>query len=552
MKDSAKEIKQPLNVALYARVSTGRQENEQTIESQLDEVKKKITEDGNILLLQNIFIDDGWSGEMIARPSLDLMRDAAKEGGFEALYVYDRGRLSRTFAHQEIIIEELGDREIKFVSLHDVQADTPEARVLQSMQGVFHEYERIKIVERMRRGKLFKARNGVIINGTPLYGYKFIKKDPKEPVSCFINDDEAKAVRLIWTWFGVDRLSIGQIQKKLYDLGIKPRKGKNDFWTRGPIVRILECDTYASGKAYYNKSESVVAKNPIKDTKYKKIKKSSRRARQREDWIAFDVPQVVNDYSLYEKIQKFLDFNQKYASKRKKYNYLLSGLIYCGCGNRRSGDGSSKYGHFYYRCIDRIRSYPYATKCTSSGVNAAVVDFMVWEELKKRLFSYSILIKYAEKWLKSFSVMSSEDMLEKQRLSEMIRKTGEEENRYSRAYGANTLEFEQFQDLMKDTKKRKVSYQKQLTDLANESAEVNIQIDADELVREVKEIIKKIDFSDKFRVIRDIIDKVIVTERSGAEIWAHLPLPVTITEKLGYEPERRDSRASECGEKHSI
>jgi site-specific DNA recombinase len=239
MKDNIGEVKQPLNVALYARVSTGRQENEQTIKSQLDEVKKRITADGNTLLPQNIFIDDGWSGEMIARPALDLMRDAAKEGRFEALYVYDRGRLSRTFFHQEMILEELSDREIKFISLHDVAAVTPEEKVLQSMQGVFHEYERIKIVERMRRGKLFKARNGVIINGEPLYGFKFVRNDPKEPVRCIVNDDEAKAVKLIWNWFGIDKLSINQIQKKLYDLGIKPKKRKSDFWTKGPIVARL-------------------------------------------------------------------------------------------------------------------------------------------------------------------------------------------------------------------------------------------------------------------------------------------------------------------------
>ncbi|PIS13841.1 hypothetical protein COT65_01965 [Candidatus Shapirobacteria bacterium CG09_land_8_20_14_0_10_47_13] len=545
MKDNTEMIKEPLNVALYARVSTGRQENEQTIESQLDEVKKRIADDGNTLLPQNIFIDDGWSGEIMARPSLDLMRDAAKEGGLEALYVYDRGRLSRTFAHQEIIIEELADRDIKFISLHDVQADTPEARALQSMQGVFHEYERVKIAERMRRGKLFKAKNGVIINGSPLYGYKFVRNDPKEPVNCVVNEDEAKAVRLIWDWFVVDRVSINQILKKLYDLGIKPRKRKSDFWTKGPITRILKCDTYATGKAFYNKSESVVAKNPIKDTKYKKIKKTSRRLREREDWIAFDVPRLINDYSLYEKIQKILDFNQKYASKKRKYNYLLSGLIYCGCGNRRSGDGSSKYGHFYYRCIDRLRSYPYLSKCTSSGVNAALLDATVWHELKKRLFNCSIMRKYAEKWLKSFSVMDSEGMLEKQRLTAMITKTKEEENRYSKAYGAGTLAFEQFQELMKDAKKRKISYQKQLVDLAEKSAQITVKIEVDELVEEVKKVIENLDFTEKFKVVRDIIDKVIVSERSGAEVWAHLPLPAIITEKLGYEPERRHCWATQ-------
>jgi site-specific DNA recombinase len=546
MNNSIKEIKQPLRAALYARVSTEKQEDEKTIQSQIDEVKKKIAEDGNILSEENIFIDDGWSGMMIARPSLDLMRDAAKEGRFSVLYVYDLGRLSRDFTNQLILLRELEDMGIKFISLRDINPTNPMEGFMQKIMGVFHDYDRVNTIEKFRRGKLFKARNGVIINGTPLYGYRYIRNDPKEAVTCLINDDEARTISLIWNWFGVDKLSIGQIQKKLYDLGIKPKKEKSDFWTRGPIIRILKCDTYVSGKAYYNKSESVVAKHPIKETKYKRIKKNSRRVRQREDWISFDVPQIVKDYSLYEKIQKQLDFNQKYSKKRRIYDYLLSGLIYCGCGNRRSGDGCSKNGHYYYRCIDRIRSYPYESKCTSSGVNAAILDFMVWQELKKRLLSYSLLKKYAEKWLKSFSVMSSEDVLEKQRLNEMIKKVEEEESRYSKAYGSATLEFGQYEDLMKDAKKRKLSYRKQLADLSEKKAEINIEISADELVKEVQEIIKKIDFSNKFKVIRDIIDKVTVTERSGAEICAHLPLPVTITEKLGYEPIGGNSWVTKC------
>jgi hypothetical protein len=144
------------------------------------------------------------------------------------------------------------------------------------------------------------------------------------------------------------------------------------------------------------------------------------------------------------------------------------------------------------------------------------------------------------------SVLSSEDLLEKCRLNEMIVKTTEEENRYSKAYGVGTLEFDQFQNLMKDAKKRRVSYQKQLSELANKSAEVNVQIEVDELLDEVMNVVNNIDFADKFRVIRDIIDKVIVSERSGAEVWAHLPLPITITEKLGYEPERRDCWFAQC------
>ena len=80
--------------------------------------------------------------------------------------------------------------------------------------------------------------------------------------------------------------------------------------------------------------------------------------------------------------------------------------------------------------------------------------------------------------------------------------------------------------------------------MANKSSQITVQVGVDELVEEVKKIIEGIDFNDKFKVIRDIIDKIIVSERSGVEIWAHLPLPALITEKLGYEPQYRDSWAS--------
>ena len=94
------ENKSPLVAAIYIRVSTGRQENEETIDSQLDEVKKRVMADGNVIPEENIFKDDGWTGEMLQRPGLDAMRDAASVGKFQVLYVYDRGRISRVFFHQ--------------------------------------------------------------------------------------------------------------------------------------------------------------------------------------------------------------------------------------------------------------------------------------------------------------------------------------------------------------------------------------------------------------------------------------------------------------------
>lgn len=78
-----------------------------------------------------------------------------------------------------------------------------------------------------------------------------------------------------------------------------------------------------------------------------------------------------------------------------------------------------------------------------------------------------------------------------------------------------------------------------------------IAIEEDELYNQAVEVIKTIDFSDKFKTIRDGIDKVILKERSGVEVWAHIEL-LQITEKLGYEPERRYCWSSKCGKIHVI
>lgn len=212
--------------ALYARVSTAKQEEQETIDSQVNEIRARIVADGHVLPEENVFQDDGWTGEMLVRPGFDLMRDAANEGKFEILYVYDRGRLSRVFAYQEIIIEEITNKGIEFVTMHDMQAKTPEEHVLQAMQGVFHEYERVKIVERFRRGKLHKARSGHLINGQAPYGLTYIVKQGNESAKIIVNDEEAKVVNKVFRWLVVDRLPVRGIRRKMFELGYKPKKGK--------------------------------------------------------------------------------------------------------------------------------------------------------------------------------------------------------------------------------------------------------------------------------------------------------------------------------------
>lgn len=539
-----------LNVALYARVSTQRQENEETIQSQIAEIKAKIAEDGNILPEECVFLDDGWSGTVLARPALDELRDAVKKQAFKILYIYDLGRLSRDFTNQLILIKEIEEAGVTLLSLHDVNPENPEQDLQRKVFGIFHEYERIKIVDRMRRGKLYKAKNGVLINGQAPFGYNYLKKTDTTPAHCEVNEEEARVVRMVFGWVAVERISINEVVKRLYDLKIPPRKHRSEFWSKGPIVRMLKCEAYAKGKVYFNKSESVVTKKPMKDEKYRKVKKGSRRRRPRDEWLPFDVPKLIEDRGILERTTKILEDNKRYSRKNRVHDYLLRGVVYCECGCRLAGDGCNKNGHYYYRCIERIHAFPMKSKCQAKGVNAQVLDAVVWKELAGLMANPLLLMEQAKLWLSGQS-NSSHSQNEIANLGKLLEKAKEEEGRYLLAYGKGALEFEQFRSSMKDVKRRKLSYQAQTDGFKSQVAVVEAnKIGLDELCLEAQRVLKSLnlvanDVAEKVKIIRDLISKIVIKERKEAEVFCHIPIN---TLKLGHEPIGWDSRISQCRE----
>src|SRR3989338_726998 len=205
-------------IAIAARVSSDRQREEQTIDSQIAELEKW-AKDNNCLIIER-YVDDGWSGDILARPELDRLRDDAGKGVWEAIVWSDRDRLARRYAYQEIVLEELQEKGVEVIFLHQAKAETPEDKILQGFQGLFAEYERVKIVERMRRGKLYKARMGKYMKLQAPYGYTYIPKTKESDPSLEINEEEAVVVLKIFHWIGDEGLTIRAVIKKLHELKI--------------------------------------------------------------------------------------------------------------------------------------------------------------------------------------------------------------------------------------------------------------------------------------------------------------------------------------------
>ena len=86
----------------------------------------------------------------------------AAVGAFERLYVHSPDRLARKYAYQVLLIDEWRRCGVEVVFLNHPPGHSPEEHLLLQVQGMVAEYERAKIMERCRRGKLHAAKRGSI------------------------------------------------------------------------------------------------------------------------------------------------------------------------------------------------------------------------------------------------------------------------------------------------------------------------------------------------------------------------------------------------------
>src|SRR5712671_6008406 len=198
--------------AIYARVSSDQQKEQNTIASQTAALIDFAREQGYSVPDDWVIEDEGFSGASLLRPGLERLRDLAAEGHIQAVLIYSPDRLSRKYAYQVLLTEEFARHDVETVFIKAPQSATPEDQLLLQFQGMIAEYERAQILERSRRGKRHRALQGVVnvLCGAP-YGYRYIRKSEHTSASYAIIDAEAAVVRMVYEHYTVRGLSIGAI-----------------------------------------------------------------------------------------------------------------------------------------------------------------------------------------------------------------------------------------------------------------------------------------------------------------------------------------------------
>lgn len=317
-----------IRVAIYARVSSDRQAQEQTIDSQVTALRDRVAQDGHTLDDAMCFLDDGISGSTLRRPALERLRDVAYVGGFQKLYVHSPDRLARNYAYQVVVVEELIKHGVMIEFLNRPSGVSPEEDLLLQMQGMFAEYERAKIMERCRRGKKHAANRGSVnVLGQAPYGYRYMSKGEGGGVAAYqIDEQQAAVVKQVFEWVGRDRISMGEVTRRLRAKAIATAKGAAQ-WNRSTVWKMLKNPAY-QGSATFGKTRVGVRRPQVKTYRGQSStprRNSSIYETDPNDQIVIPVPAIVSQ-ELFATVQEHLNDNRLQSRERKDgARHLLQG-----------------------------------------------------------------------------------------------------------------------------------------------------------------------------------------------------------------------------------
>jgi site-specific DNA recombinase len=497
--------------AIYARVSTEKQEKEKTIEYQIEELRGFCKKNGFLIVRE--YIDDGWSGETLARPALDQLRDDASKRLFDVVCIHSPDRLARKFIYQGLVIEELKKNGVEVIFLNKQISDTPEDQLLLGIEGLIAEYEKAKILERTRRGRLHKARSGKIVGGTPPLGYTYVKDK-----GYVVDEEEAEIVRLIFNLY-IQLGSVRAVARKLTKMGIKPRRGI--AWRTSTLHRILRNEAYI-GTAYYNKTCGV---EPFHKKKYSRKINSSRRVRDRREWIPVKVPAII-DEATFRLAQEILQRNHR--ERANSEHYLLSGLIICGsCGSSYAGEKCHEYR--FYRCNNRHKMFPLPRKCNAKMVRAEKLEKAVWNAIVKAVTKPPILIAHIAQVLKKVEEPLEKIKLEKSRLIKSKTVIEEKKDKILELYTDGAINKEKFLSKMKEYEMREIAIETRLREIEEK---LNFALNRPILIKDIirfcnmaKKKLQTMSPEEKKKFLKLLIDKIIFYSHQGkAIIKGHIPI----------------------------
>ncbi len=311
----------PLRVTYYARVSTDKYEQLNSLDNQVGHFEDLIKGNKNWIFIDG-YIDEGISGSSTEkRDSFNRMIKDAKNKKFDLILTKEVSRFARdTLDSIKNTRELLADGIGVFFLSDNINTLLPDSELRLTIMASLAQDEIRKLSERVKFGYQRSIKNGRVLGNNDIWGYE--KKDGK----LVINEEEAKMVKRIFELYVSGKYGFHSIARILYKEGYKNRNGNELAYTT--ISYIIRNPKY---KGYYCGNKSTVV-----DYKLKTIVK-----KDEEDWVMYKdnetVPPIVSE-EIWELAQKIYNKRKDKVSgvDKKVYQnrYPFSAKIRCAEHNR--------------------------------------------------------------------------------------------------------------------------------------------------------------------------------------------------------------------------
>jgi site-specific DNA recombinase len=505
--------------AIYARVSSARQREEQTIGSQttaLIEAAARLELD---VPTDWVFEDEGYSGATLVRPALERLRDLAAQVPVDVVLCYSPDRLARRYAYQALLIDEFAraGTEVRFVN--GPRGETPEDELLIQFQGMIAEYERAQIAERTRRGKTHRARAGVVnvLGGAP-YGYRYVRRSEDAEARYEIIEAQAAVVRALFRRYVDDNVAIAELVRGLAVDGVATSTGKAR-WDRSTVWGMLRNPAYA-GRAAYLKTGRVDGTPTVNRIARRQGRAMSAHARSRprptEDWIDIAVPAII-DEDTFAAAGRRLAENRRFSARNTKEPSLLMGLVSCqSCGYAyyRTSTRTKTRKLYYYRCLgsDDYR-YEHGRVCDNRPVRADFLDDVVWGQVTALLADPRIVQAELDRRLAELRA-ANPATAERSRLELELTRVTKSVARLVHAYQEDLLTLDELRTLTPDLRAKQTSLRSSLASLdaqlVDRDTYLKLAENLEGFLTRLRETAGTATIADRQKVLRSVVKEVLV------------------------------------------
>ena len=367
-----------------------------------------------------VFEDEGFSGGNLNRPAFRDMMEGVRKHQFKAIVVYRLDRISRNISDFTGLIDELTKLEVSFVSIREqFDTSTPMGRAMMFIISVFSQLERETIAERIRDNMHELAKTGRWLGGNAPTGFKSeavskVTVDGKTRKSFKLVPipEEAEIPKMIFDLYA-ETDSLTAVEAELLRRRIKTKQGK-DF-TRFAIKAILQNPVYmVADKDAYNyfaerEADVCFPKEAFDGScgimAYNRTDQEKGKATVLlpvSEWIiALGQHPGLVPSKQWIKVQESLDRNKSKAYRKPRNNEaLLTGLIYCACGERMYPKVSKRKtaeGDPIYTYVCKMKERSKRERCDRRNANGNVLDMAIIEQIKMLTEHDSSFIAQLEK-----------------------------------------------------------------------------------------------------------------------------------------------------------